>query len=290
MTTYAFILGRKHLLSIAELCAVLPKDSHIIDVRKEALIATFPNPLSRPQDSLDRLGGTLKIAEVFAELPSKAEAANNISPLTIDAVITAVSSYLLDKFKDRETKLSYGLSVYSFAGGHEQLIKKTLMGVKKELKSAGLKTRFINNNFHNLENAAIKGEKLLEDGAEIVAIQGTHKTYLADTKALQDFENYSHRDYERPERDTKLGMLPPKLAQIMINLSGLTQLDAAVDPQKSIYDPFAGIGTIPTEALLLGYSVVASDISPEIIKKTEKNIEWMKTQTGLKHPSGSSGT
>lgn len=265
MTNYAFILGRKNLLSTAELCSVLDKHDHIVDIQRETLIAGLHEKLQRPQESLRRLGGTIKIAEIFRELPfSQADISN------------AVSDYLIDVFKDRDSKVPYGLSVYNFSQRNEQIIKKVLMGAKKALKTEGVKSRFINKNFQNLKNAAIAGEKLLESGAEIIAIQGKKQIFLARTVALQDFESYSHRDYDRPARDPRLGMLPPKLAQIMINLSGFTKLSHLVPPDTTLYDPFAGIGTVLTEGVLMGYNVVGSDINQEALHKAGQNMEWVK--------------
>lgn len=272
MILYAFILGRKNLLSTAELCNVLNEHEHIIDIQSESLVAALQNELPRPQESLNRLGGTIKIARVFNELP-----------LSQANIASTVSGHLIEKFKDRDTKVSYGLSMYNFPQRHDGLIRKSLMSIKKDLKAAGIKSRFINKNFQNPKNAAITGEKLIEDGAEILIIQGKNKLFLAETVALQNFEAYSHRDYDRPVRDPKLGMLPPKLSQIMINLGGYTKLNKAVPPGTTLYDPFAGIGTVLVEGLLSGYNVVGSDISKEVLHGATQNLEWIRQKLPTIH-------
>lgn len=261
---YAFILGRKYLLSIAELCAVLGSEAHIVDITQEALIAALPEPLAKPEEFLNRLGGTIKIVKIFNE------------GIPLEHLAPAFSEYLLKEFTDVDQKMLYGLSTYSFSRQHDGIIRKTLNLIKKELQAAGRKSRFINKNFQNLESAAIKGEKLLQKGKEIVVINGKNKTFLGDTVAIQDFEGYSHRDYDRPARDPKLGMLPPKLAQIMINLSGKNSLKHISNPTETLYDPFVGIGTVLTEGLLLGFSLLGSDISDEVLKKTKINIDWLR--------------
>lgn len=272
MNLYAFILGRKHLLSIAELAHALGPRARIIDITPHALITDLRQELKEPQESLNRLGGTIKIAKIFQQLP-----------LSQRDLASPISEHLIQEFKDRDSKLSYGLSLYSFPQPHDRQIKNTLMPIKKALKAEGIKSRFINKNFKNPQNAAIAGENLIQDGADMLAIQGQHHTYLGQTIALQDFESYSHRDYDRPARDAKLGMLPPKLAQIMINLSGFTHLQPRDNPTPSspppsrpqtLYDPFAGMGTILTEALLLNFNVVGSDINAEILEGAKKNIDW----------------
>jgi len=267
MNTYAFILGRKHLLSVAELCNVLPADVKIIDIVPEALIAGFPHPIADFKARLGRLGGTVKIAEIFAQVPKKK-----------DAVATESSRYLQENFADKAGKLIYGVSLYSFKDKNEPILRKTLTTIKKELTKSGLKSRFINHNFKNLENAAIKGEKLLEEGAEIAAIEGNNELFIGKTRAIQDFESYSHRDYDRPERAPRLGMLPPKLAQIMINLGGFIRFNETTHPNLTVYDPFTGIGTVLTEGLIMGYNVVGSDINKEVLEKAKKNITWTQSQ------------
>lgn len=267
MKTYAFILGRKHQLAAAELITLFKEEAEIIDLKPEALIATFPEPLNDPQGTLDRIGGTIKIAEIFNELPLSA---------STKEIAGATGEFLHELFKDHPNKFSYGLSAYSLAQKNEIFLKQTLNLIKKELVAWGLKSRFTNHNFKNLENAAIKGEKLISKGAEIVIIQGSKNIFIGRTVALQDFEGYSHRDFDRPARDAKLGMLPPKLAQIMINFAGLTDpREPANNLKLTIYDPFVGVGTIPMEGLLMGFSVTGSDISPDVIEKCRKNTDWI---------------
>jgi len=270
MNLYAFILGRKNLLSTAELCNVLKKDGHIIDIQPESLIASFKKPLLPPQASLNRLGGTIKIVEIFTETSQ-----------TVESIAPAISEYLINEFKGQSDKLTYGLSAYNFSQKHEEILKSNLSFIKKNLKDAGIKARYINKDYKNPKSAAIKDEGLVQKGSEIVIIKGEHKYFIGITKALQDFEAYSHRDFEKPARDPKLGMLPPKLAQIMINLGGLTEIytpDEHNEKHPLLYDPFTGTGTILTEGLLLDYSVVGSDISPEVIEKADKNVKWTKSQ------------
>ncbi len=273
MNTYAFILGRKQLLSIAELCSMLGPKAKIIDIVPEALIAELPEPLAHPQESLDRLGGTISIAEIFHQ--SKKEKS---------AIVPAVGEFLTTKFQGRPNKLNYGVSISSFTERHEEILKKTLISLKKDLVEAGLKSRFINKNFKNVETAAIHGEKLLKDGAHITIIQGNHHYFYGNTVALQNLEKYTQRDYERPGRDPHLGMLPPKLAQMMINMAGKTPPEEKIPEHTLLYDPFTGIGTVLTEGLLLGFDVLGSDLNQIALDKAKKNIDWTTQKYNLLRP------
>ena len=69
-------------------------------------------------------------------------------------------------------------------------------------------------------------------------------------------------------RNMIVGMLPPKLAQMMINLSRET----GILPTK-IYDPCCGLGTVLIEAINMGITdVYGSDLSAKMCSCTEENI------------------
>ena len=83
---------------------------------------------------------------------------------------------------------------------------------------------------------------------------------------IQDIEGYSERDIGR-ERSMTVGMMPPKLAQMMINM-------ATKGNMLRIWDPFCGLGTTLIEAHNAGYShLTGSDISAEMVQETKKNID-----------------
>jgi len=267
MNLYAFILGRKNLLSIAELINVIGKLGKIIEITPEALIAVLNEPLSDAQKSLNILGGTIKIAEIFGESSDK------------DDLPEIAGDYLTKNFGNSGSKIIYGLSVYSFKEKQDVILRKTLNLIKKILVQADAKSRFINHNFRNVETAAIIGEKLIQKGTEIVVVQGRYKIFAGRTLAVQDIDSYTNRDINRPERDPHLGMLPPKLAQIMINLSGENSLSETPKTDQIIYDPFVGTGTIPMEALLIGFGTVGSDIDSIILNKAQKNLAWIRNQS-----------
>ncbi len=273
MKTYAFILGRKGLLSIAELANTLSASDHVVDIVPEAFIAGLNEPIHRPQDSLDRLGGTVKIVEIF-----------NDANLLDDNLTAVIADYLSARFGNLDSKLPYGLSAYNFSQRREQILKNLLTKIKKNLKSQNINSRFINKNFTNLKTASIIGEKLLEKGSEIVLIQGRGRIYIGETVAIQDIDSYSERDFKRPCRDARLGMLPPKLAQMMINLGGVQSINTPAD-SRTVYDPFAGIGTVLMEGMLMGFKVIGSDINPEVIEKSEKNLKWLVEKQKIENHS-----
>ncbi len=89
---------------------------------------------------------------------------------------------------------------------------------------------------------------------------------------LQDYEDYSKRDYGRPGRDARSGMLPPKLARILINLA--RKIDT-----ETVLDPFCGSGGIITEAGMMGLKSTGFDKSQKAVDDSINNWEWLQSNT-----------
>jgi len=70
------------------------------------------------------------------------------------------------------------------------------------------------------------------------------------------------------DRSMTVGMMPPKLAQIMVNLGTKGKYDTI------LWDPFCGLGTTLIEALHAGHMMLqGSDLEKEMVSATQKNIE-----------------
>ena len=199
-----------------------------------------------------RLGGTIKIGEVLAETREK--------NLIVE---------ILKILKPADKKIIFGLSQYGLSQ------PKLGAAIKKKLKERGAKARWVVSNppvggsAIKLSSADVVLSGLLKKGVELLLIKDKDNVFIARTLAVQEFEKYSKRDYGRPARNVKSGMLPPKLAKMMINL-------ARVSVDKKIIDPFCGSGTILQEALLMGYQDVwGSDVSPKAVKDTQTNLKWL---------------
>ena len=96
--------------------------------------------------------------------------------------------------------------------------------------------------------------------------------------AKQDIKDFEKKEIQKPYVEGKGGMVPSKLAKIMVNL--------AVGPNTtSIYDPYCGTGSILIEALLQGYSVIGTDINPEVIEGCKKNLNWISKEYGVENRS-----
>jgi tRNA G10 N-methylase Trm11 len=79
------------------------------------------------------------------------------------------------------------------------------------------------------------------------------------------------RDRLKPFADGKKGMLPPKVARIMVNLA----LGKSYKSSQVLLDPFCGSGNILMEAGMLKISLVGADINTDQLEGTRKNLNWL---------------
>lgn len=256
MPKYFFILGQNKNLSIAELASILslPKELKLSD---QSLIVNLSEHLN-PAKTLNSLGGTVKIGEIGKK-------AKNLEEITTEDVLNLIK-------QDKGSKIYFGISLYNgkVAIGEMKQMEKLAMKIKKKLKDKGFAVRWVSSKEAQLSSVIVKKNKLLDFGAEIVLLRQNDGWFLGRTLAVQEFADYSFRDYGRPARDKLSGMLPVKLAKIMINL-------AKAKKEDIILDPFCGSGTILSEALLLGYqNLIGSDISAKAITDTKANLEWLR--------------
>ncbi|HET6622457.1 MAG TPA: methyltransferase domain-containing protein [Candidatus Saccharimonadales bacterium] len=291
------ILGRQAGLSLAELEAIYG-DGSIRPVGDYACLVDIDTNL--PQD---RLGGTVKSAEVLTTLKR--------------ADLGKAFAYLKSKAKSLHAelpdgKLKIGFSIYGLRAKPTDLSKKALE-FKKVLKASGRSVRIVEAKGLGLSAAQVLYNKLTAElGREVLILLDGSDVIIARTTGVQDIDDYSARDFARPKRDARVGMLPPKLAQIMINMAtGRWALDVGrwKTPDASVrsterdsdlrgnsegisddgnghtprlLDPFCGTGVVLQEAALMGLSVYGSDIEKRMIDYTRDNLVWLEDKYGLK--------
>lgn len=255
--TFIFQTGHAKGLAKAEIEAILGKV--VIDEVHDGWVI---ESTELPPKLLLKMGGIVRITEVIQSGPAS-------MPLNFEEWI---SKAVANEVKITEGKVRFGLSMHPKS---EQVLKKILNTSKRRLKTELGNVRFVNKDFQNLSSVQAWHEKLLADNAvELHLFKSERKWYMAKTIAIQNFEWYSQRDYDRPARDARNGMFPPKLAQILINLS-------QPEADATIYDPFCGSGTVVQEAWLMNLRAQGSDLEEAMVKDTETNMEWLKRETEL---------
>lgn len=262
---YFFVLGTNTALSIAELGAIFDLSRAKL-LAPDFLLADLDLELNA-ETLINRLGGTIKIGLIRNEVNI------NNNPDLVKAVIKLAAK---KKEGVAEGKFNFGYSCY----GANNFNKKDLgIKVKNYFNEKKLSSRFVVSQEKTLSSVVIAQNKLLTRGIEIVLVNDNEAkiTLVGETLSVQPFKDLSRRDFGRPARDDLSGMLPPKIALIMLNLAQVKNMDSV------IVDPFCGSGTILSEALLLGYkNLFGSDISVKAVDDTRTNISWLKELYGLK--------
>ena len=252
------ILGRHPAISLAEIRARFPQAK--ICARENAF-AIFEN---LEKLDLKKIGGVVKAGEVFAH--------------SLSFPIAHVSEFLAKEFHGKTGKQNFAISLFP---EQTKTLKTLLVGAKKFLRDRKISVRFANKNFTNLTSAQSEFEILKKNGIEILAVNSGKNWWLAKLESVQPFQDYKFRDYEKKFRDARVGMLPPKLAQMLVNLAVGDSASIGTDmsvPYKLpiVYDPFCGSGGILVEAGLLGYQVLGSDLDPRMVEFSEKNLAAMQ--------------
>ena len=305
---YFFILGRNPELSLAELRAVLPAGYRVLACSREALIVECTE--LEVERLMKRLGGTIKIGEILTpplcHSESRLGGTKDLARMRGHAaeILQSLRSFRMTENCDR--KFFLGLSAYALDDKAKlptvRQLRELGMEFKRELQAQGRSVRLVTSKDIALSSVIVKKEKLLTQGAEIVLLYGASKPsnqsltpnpytltpqFIGRTLAVQEFEQASARDYGRPARGMKVGMLPIQLAKIMINLArvplrrGSSSGSPEVEPPyiPTILDPFCGFGTILSEALLMGYThLIGSDLEQKMVNASKQNLRWVQTE------------
>jgi tRNA G10 N-methylase Trm11 len=255
-----FVLGSHPGISVAEIRAVLALSAETpVWYSPELMVVEIGD---RPVDVaalMAQLGGTIKIGRVSESPVAPGPLAAYIHSLMRQRPVFGISQYSLGR----------PLSKKASSAAFRELVRLG-METKRHLKESGVPSRFVRpSQGLSLNSASVFKNRLLEEGAELVVLRG-ERAQLGITEAIQPFEEFAEIDYGRPARDTKQGMLPPKLARIMLNLADVTD-------DTVVWDPFCGSGTVLTEAMRLGvHQGYGSDLNPQAVDDSRENLAWTR--------------
>lgn len=272
MQTIFFILGRNPALSIAEVHFALDNEGisySTILATEEVLVLSFESDFDI-LGLMKSLGGIIKIGKVVDEVTFEDDETK------FDQILSAEN--ICQKYLEiGKGKVHIGVSVYQ-AGGEpvyvaeiENRLKEINLTVKTNLKEKGIGVGFVQIKDRYLSSVSVAKNSLLTRGMEMVLLVTQKGISFGKTLAVQDFSSFSYRDYYRPGKDKKSGIMPPKLARMMINISGIRK-------NRALIDPFCGSGTVLSEAVFLGINkITGTDISDRAIADTNRNIDWIFT-------------
>ena len=243
---YLSILGRQSDISLAELEALFSNVKKI-----SPSLATFN---SDKTPDINRLGGSLKLAIELDEKPL-----DYLTKLPTGKITIGISDY--SKHSSKKTALTEALKLKKILTRHSRSVRVVAN------KEAALSTA---TSLHN----GLSGQN--ERKVELIKLNDTWYRVIG----VQDIDAYAHRDQARPARDAKVGMLPPKLAQILINLCG------SLPKNSRILDPFCGTGVVLQEAILMDYRAYGTDLSERMIEYSNKNLLWLIEGTEKRSSEG----
>jgi len=258
---YVAILGRQPALGIAELERVFGAGS--IKVTSNQAVA-----IDSDHFDIQKFGGIPKAGIIVEELQKS----------DWHKVSQKVVQYYSSKWSSVEGKITLGISVYGFDIDARE-VQKTGIILKQKLKKSGISLRLIPNSEPALNSATSHHNKLglSPNKVELLIVRAKNgNVIIAESTGSQNITAYANRDQMRPKRDAFVGMLPPKLAQIMINLACSQGL------APTILDPFCGTGVILQEAALLGYSVYGTDLSEKMVRYSRDNLNWLADSHHIK--------
>jgi len=270
MKRYFFILGRNPDLSVLELISVFDNRTipyKICLVSREAGIFELGEK-NQISELIKIFGGTVKIGEIMDEIGFSDDYSE------FEKILSA--SNLIKKYLPSiEGKAHFGISIYDVGGDNLYLSKitsqlKTLnIQIKDNLREKGIHAGFVKIKNRFLSSVSVEKNQLINKGMELVILVSKEKLLFGKSLRVQEFSDFSLRDVGRPYRDKKSGIIPPKLARMMINI-------AQVDRGDILLDPFCGSGTLLQEAVVLGYKhIIGSDISAKAIADTKNNLNWL---------------
>lgn len=251
MKRTVFVFGRTPTLAYTELTALYPTATLLTSD-----IASVSEDVNAPE-LIHRLGGTVKIAVEVGRHER----------VTEEIILSALMPHVT------EGKIAFGISVYGSVG----ISQSVSAAVKQSLVSQGIRVRYVEAKHESaLGSVVIEKQNLVE--VIVIAIPGTF--IVAVTQAVQDFEAWNKRDSARPMVDPHRGMLPPKVARMIVNIA-LQPGSKTTKTKQTLLDPFCGVGTVLSEAMLSNCDIIGVDISPGTVARAQKNIAWLKAEYGL---------
>ncbi|MEI6144569.1 MAG: RsmD family RNA methyltransferase, partial [Candidatus Berkelbacteria bacterium] len=265
---FYFVLGRENKISQTELECVLASfdfgfsPANISILSDQVLEIKLAASSGQVKKLIEILGGTVKIFQKIAPANEK-----------IENLLLA---------EDKSSKIIFGLSNYSSA--KVDTFRMALSAKKAAKKSV----RIIDGKEGDrLSSAQSFQYKMDLDNVEY----GLFETGIGKLIAVQNINEWTRHDYDKPKSDAKSGMLPPKLARMMVNLAvgqvnDETRINNDEDSGSSfcirhsglrplVVDPFCGSGNVLIEAISVGCDVIGSDLSEKAVSDTRENLEWL---------------
>lgn len=208
----------------------------------------FTSETDLAAEMMASLGGAIKIFQVLKELDPS---------IDDDEYLREATQLLAELDSEPEFTLTQ-------AGKKQRSINNAQL--KQELKAMGHKTRYF--------SSALTDSAVVLHHPEVIELLSvvSERLYFARTVAVQNIDDWTLRDREKPYADRRKGMLPPKVARMMVNIA------IGQHPKHAeglLYDPFCGTGTVLLEAAMRGVATYGSDLDQDAVKGSQANLTWL---------------
>ncbi|MEP7167501.1 MAG: hypothetical protein ABI758_05995 [Candidatus Woesebacteria bacterium] len=259
---FLFFIGRAHELAFAELSSVVSARFPEAVLKKvtDTTILISGLTLEAVQALQAILGGTIKIVQVE-------ELLGDVSADDLERSCAAI----LSRLSGEKKKISFGVAEI----GRDTLPAVKLQTIKQILEESDIKARFVEGVRQGLGASVLVHQNV----EECVIFRADKKIYVGFTVSVQNIDDWTKRDRMKPASDKKHGMLPPKVARMLVNLAL-----PAESTGKRLLDPFCGTGTVVLEALMLGVEGIGSDLRVEAAGQTQKNAQWLQSAYQIETP------
>jgi len=199
---------------------------------------------------LDRLGGAVWMAQQQQKIPLNTDPV----PILTQLIKTELSTSEYKK-----------IAVFGYQQGR---FNPTLSYQLTEPVKQVVKLSYLNLNRLRISRRRLK------DSLIYLLIRHKHTQYLLKLIWYYPWEAYYHRDKDKPFVQPTAGMLPPKIARMMVNLA----LNQAPPANGYLLDPFAGSGTILIEAIYQNQPVIGIEKHPKAFQGLQANLTYFQNK------------
>lgn len=253
MSKFLILFGNTTLLSKLEFESLYTKltlnqlDEHLFIFESEEDLSS---------EMMSVLGGTVKIFEVVKEFKANIEDKELIEEIVAVLLNQSSEPYF----------------TFSQVGKGQRQISNA--DIKDLIKENGKKARYFSG---EISESALLSHK--SKATELLSFNDREsgKLILSQIKGVQDIDDWTKRDRSKPYADRKKGMLPPKVARMMVNIAYGQWLQKN-DQKPLLYDPFCGTGTVLLEAGMRVLDVLGSDIDQKAVFGSRDNLDWFKQE------------
>ena len=255
---FLFQLGSNIQLSLVELESIFSKNK-VKQINNHVVLVETQGRSALELQSI--LGGTVKISQIVCPQ----------SKLTQEQIEQKIADFLSSQIKDR---LTFAIAELD----RDHLPKLDLTKIKRLIaKTSDKNIRYIEDSRAGLSAAILLHQT---DVVEIMVCRDrAGNTIIGKTVSVQNIDTWSLRDRGKPETSHKRGLLPPKVARMLVNVSlGQDVFNKDICHQYTLLDPFCGSGTIPFEAITMNFGrIYGSDLSKDAISQAQQNFNWFQT-------------